>query len=162
DEAMFLFVTRMEPLSKLLNFLRLHESHPPGFYLLMRWWSTLLGRSESAAVGLSLVFGVALIPLAYVVASRLFGWRVGLFAAALVSVSPPLIQLSILVRPYAMLAVLCVLAAYLLWECLRGTPTETWVMYVVSMVAMLYTHNWMLLVFGAHVLIGGVWLATRA
>ena len=52
DEAMFLFVSRIEPFSKLLNFLRLHESHPPGFYLLMRWWSGLLGRSESAAVGL--------------------------------------------------------------------------------------------------------------
>src|SRR2546425_11282804 len=60
DEALFLFVSRIEPFSKLLNFLRLHESHPPGFYVLMRWWSGLLGRSESAAVGLSLVFGVAL------------------------------------------------------------------------------------------------------
>lgn len=161
DEALFLFVSRMEPLSKLFNFLRLHESHPPGFYLLMRWWSSLLGRSESAAVGLSLLFGVALIPLAYFVASRLFGWRVGLFAAALVSVSPPLIQLSILVRPYALLAVLCVLASYFLWECLRGAPTEKWALYVLSMVAMLYTHNWTVLIFGAHVLIGVGWLATR-
>jgi mannosyltransferase len=161
DEALFLFVSRIEPLSKLLNFLRLHESHPPGFYLLMRWWSGLLGRSESAAVGLSLVFGVALIPLAYYVASRLFSWRVGLYAAALVSVSPPLIQLSILVRPYAMLAVLCILTAYLLWECLRGAPTETWVLYVLSMLVMLYTHNWILLLFGAHVLIGITWLAAR-
>jgi mannosyltransferase len=162
DEALFLFVSRIDPLSKLLNFLRLHESHPPGFYLLMRWWSALLGRSGSAAVGLSLVFGVALIPLAYYVASRLFGWRVGLYVAALVSVSPPLIQLSILVRPYAMLAVLCVLTAYLLWECLRGAQTETWVLYVLSMIVMLYTHNWILLLFGAHLLIGVAWLATRA
>ena len=60
-----------------------------------------------------------LIPLAYYVASRLFSWRVGLYAAALVAVSPPLIQLSILVRPYAMLSVLCILTAYLFWECLR-------------------------------------------
>jgi hypothetical protein len=104
---------------------------------------------------------VALIPLAYYVASRLFGWRVGLYAAALVSVSPPLIQLSILVRPYAMLAVLCILTAYLLWECLRGAPTETWVLYVLSMLVMLYTHNWSLLLFGAHVLIGIAWLAGR-
>jgi mannosyltransferase len=161
DEALFLFVSRMEPLSKLLHFLRLHESHPPGFYLLMRWWSGLLGQSESAAVGLSLAFGVALIPLAYYVASRLFGWRVGLYAAALVAVSPPLIQLSILVRPYAMLSVLCLLTAYLLWECLRGAPTETWVLYVLSMAVMLYTHNWTLLLFGAHLLIGAAWLATR-
>ena len=161
DEALFLFVSRMEPLSKLLNFLRLHESHPPGFYLLMRWWTSLLGGSESAAVGLSLVFGVALIPLSCYVASRVFGWRVGLYAAALVAVSPPLIQLSILVRPYAMLAVLCVLTAYLLWECLRGARTDTWVLYVLSMVVMLYTHNWTLLLFGAHLLIGIGWLATR-
>ncbi len=161
DEALFLFVSRIEPLSKLINFLRLHESHPPGFYLLMRWWSGLLGRSESAAVGLSLAFGVILIPLAYHVASRLFSWRVGLYAAALVAVSPPLTQLSILVRPYAMLAVLCILTAYLLWECLRGAPTETWVLYVLSMVVMLYTHNWTLLLLGAHVLIGVGWMVTR-
>lgn len=161
DEALFLFVSRMEPFPRLLEFLQLHESHPPGFYLLMQWWSGLLGRSESAAVGLSLVFGVALIPLVYYVASRLFSWRVGLYAAALTAVSPPLIQLSILVRPYAMLSVLCVLTAYLLWECLRGEGERTWVTYGIAMIVMLYTHNWTLLLFGAHGLIGLTWLATR-
>lgn len=161
DEALFLFVSRIQPFSRLLNFLRLHESHPPGFYLLMRWWSALFGRSESAAVGLSLVFGVALIPLVYYVAARLFSWRVGLFAAALVAVSPPLIQLSILVRPYAMLCLLCVLTAYLLWECLRGGSERTWAGYGVATIVMLYTHNWTLLLFGAHVVIGVAWLGTR-
>ncbi len=161
DEALFLFVSRIEPFTGLLNFLQLHESHPPGFYILMRWWSELLGRSESAAIGLSLGFGIALIPLAYVAASRLFTWRVGLFAAALVAVSPPMIKLSILVRPYAMLCVLCVFTAYLLWECLCGAGKRTWLLYGVAIVVMLYTHNWALLLFGAHTLIGLIWLATR-
>jgi len=161
DEALFLFVSRLKPFSRLLDFLRLHESHPPGYYLLMSWWSGLLGRSEAAAVALSLVFGVALIPLVFYAGRRLFDQRVGLFAAALTAVSPPLIQLSILVRPYAMLSLLCVLSAWLLWECLRGGAVRTWVAYGASMLAMLYTHNWTLLLFGAHGLIGLAWLATR-
>ena len=161
DEALFLFVARLEPFGKLLKFLRLHESHPPGFYLLMRWWSELFGRSESAAVGLSLVFGVTLIPVVYFVGSRLFGWRVGLFASALTALSPPLIQVSILVRPYALLAVLCVLSAYLLWECLRGGSPRMWLLYGATVVLTMYIHNWMLLVYGAQGLIGIAWLATR-
>ena len=161
DEALFLFVSRLEPLSKLLTFLRQHESHPPGFYLLMRAWSSLLGRSESAAVGLSLLVGVALIPLVYYVGSRLFSWRVGLFAAALAALSPPLIQLSILVRPYSVLAALCLWTAYQLWECLRGGSKGQWVLYGVTMVAMLYIHNWALLLYGAHGAIALAWVATR-
>jgi hypothetical protein len=161
DEALFLFVSRIEPFTGLLNFLRLHESHPPGFYILMRWWSELLGRSESAAIELSLGFGIALIPLAYLAASRLFTRQVGIFAAALVAVSPPMVKLSILVRPYAMLCVLCVFTAYLLWECLSGAGKRTWLMYGIAMVVMLYTHNWTLLLFVAHTLIGLIWLATR-
>jgi Dolichyl-phosphate-mannose-protein mannosyltransferase len=122
----------------------------------------MFGRSELAAVGLSLVFGVALIPLMYYVAARLFNWRVGLYAAALAAVSPPLIQLSILVRPYAMLSVFCVLTAYLLWECLREEGEPPWVVYGIAMVVMLYTHNWALLLFGAHGLIALIWLTLRA
>jgi len=162
DEALFLFISRIEPFSRMLNFLELHESHPPGFYILMRWWSGLLGRSEAAAIGQSLGFGIALIPLAYVAASRLFTRRVGLFAAALVAVSPPMIKMSILVRPYAMLSVLCVLTAYLLWECLCGAGKRTWLLYGIATLVMLYSHNWTLLLFGAHTLIGLVWLATRS
>ncbi|MGH7497948.1 MAG: glycosyltransferase family 39 protein [Gemmatimonadales bacterium] len=161
DEALFLFVSRIEPFSKLLGFLRQHESHPPGFYLLMRAWSELLGRSESAAVGLSLLIGVTLIPLVYYVGSRLFSWRVGLFAAALAAVSPPLIQLSILVRPYALLAALCVWTAYLLWECLREGGRGQWALYGVAMVLMLYIHNWTLLLYGAHGVIALAWIGTR-
>ena len=161
DEALFLFVSRMESLPELLRYLRLHESHPPGYYLLLRWWGAGFGHSEAGAMALSLGLGVALMPLVFVVGSRLFGRREGLTAAAIVALAPPMIQVSTLVRPYAWLTVLSTAAAYLLWRCLRGGSAAAWFAYAGVMLLMLLTHNWTLLVAGAHGVIGWAWILTR-
>lgn len=101
----------------MLSELASEEVHPP-FYFALSWvWAKAFGSGEVGLRSLSALLGTATIPLAYVIAGRLGGFRVGCFAAALVATSPLLIWYSQEARGYALftllggLSLLCFLAA---------------------------------------------------
>jgi hypothetical protein len=83
DEALFLFVVRSPSWTAMMDFLRLHESHPPLFYILMRVWLSMAGNSDAAALALPVAAGVALVPVIYFVGTSLFSQPIGLIAAGL-------------------------------------------------------------------------------
>jgi uncharacterized membrane protein len=151
DEALFLFVVNAPSVGAMLDFLRLHESHPPLFYLLMRAWLGVWGHSETAALALPVLLGGALIPVIYGIGSRVFSRTTGLIAAALAAVSGALAENAALVRPYSLLPLLCLLSTFLLWRALHagGGGARRWLAYAVTTAALLYTHNWAWLILGA-------------
>lgn len=153
DEALFLFVTRSDSWSAMIQFLQRHESHPPLFYAIMRPWLTIVGDSDAAALALPVLIGVALIPAIYFVAAKLFSKRVALLAAALAALSPALVEHSALVRPYSFLPLLTLLSCYALIQAVQRGRRRAWVGYVLCTVALLYTHNWTWLV------LAGEWAA---
>lgn len=146
DEALFLFVARSPSWSAMLDFLRFHESHPPLFYGLMRAWLSITGDTDAMALVLPVAFGVALIPVIYLVGASLFSRRAGLIAACLATFSPSLIEYSAIVRPYSLLPLLVLISSFTLVRAVETGSTRMWVGYVASTVAMLYTHNWVWLV----------------
>ena len=93
------------------------DIHPPGYYVLLRGWLLLFsyptghadpdghGLEFSAAL-LSLAFGMALIPLIYVLGRSLYDEPTALLAAALTAVSPFHIWYSQEVRMYTLGAAL--------------------------------------------------------
>lgn len=108
------------------------DIHPPGYYVLLRGWLVLAGfptgHADPSGIGLefaagffSLLFGVLLIPLVYVLADRLTDRRTALVAAALIAFSPYNFWYSQEVRMYTLGAGLGVLATYALW---RATTNE--------------------------------------
>jgi 4-amino-4-deoxy-L-arabinose transferase-like glycosyltransferase len=82
------------------------DIHPPGYYLLLHFWTRLSGDTEFALAFFSVVFGVLLIPLTYALARRLLGRTVALWAALLVTVSPFNLWYSQEVRMYTLGAAL--------------------------------------------------------
>jgi mannosyltransferase len=159
DEGLFLFVADCPTIGDVIDFLRFHESHPPLFYLLMRLWRAVFGPSLAAAEALPVVLGVAQVPVAYMVGARMFSRRAGVIAAVLVAVCPSLIYYSTLVRPYSLLPLLGLASTYYLWSGLRGGGWLAWLGYVLTMLAMLYTHNWCWVFLAAHWAVAVVWLA---
>ncbi len=154
DEALFLFIVRSPSAGAMLEFLRLHESHPPLFYLLMRVWLNVFGDSETAALALPVLLGALLIPVIYLVGARVFSPTAGLVAALLAALSGALAENAALVRPYSLLPLLCLLSVFFLWESLNreGAPADRlrpWLAYGCATLALLYTHNWSWLVLGA-------------
>jgi mannosyltransferase len=67
DEALFLSVIRLPSWEAMFSFLRLHESHPPLFYVLMRLWILVFGDTDARSVIPPVIFGVVLIPAIYYV-----------------------------------------------------------------------------------------------
>jgi hypothetical protein len=161
DEAQFLWIVRFPSLGAMIEFLQLHESHPPLFYLMMRGWLAALGDTEAAALALPIALGVALVPAAYLVGERTLGHCTGLIAAVLVATSPRLALHAGLVRPYTLLPLLCLASVYTLWRGLTGRRARDWIAHVAATLLLLSTHNWAWLVLGAQWVVAGGWMAAN-
>lgn len=149
DEAQFLHIVDLPSIGRMLEFLRLHESHPPLFYLMMRGWRGATDGSMAAAQALPLVLSVALVPAVYAVGARAFSRPIGLLAAFLTAVSPALIFTSVQLRPYALVSLLMLGSCYALWRALSDGQKHAWAWYAALAVAMLLTHHFGWLVLAA-------------
>ncbi len=68
--------------------------HPPLFTFLVALSMKIFGATGTSAVYVSLLFGVLLIPLGYLLATILFNWRVGLLSAIFLWMDPVTIMCS--------------------------------------------------------------------
>jgi hypothetical protein len=118
------------------------DGSPPLYYLLLHVWIGWFGDSERATHALSLIFALACIPLGYWVARSMFGKLAGLVCAALVAVDPFLTYYAQETRMYSLVAMLSFVAA---GAYVHGVlDRKRWYLPLlgVSLVLILYTHNW--------------------
>ena len=131
---------------------------PGGVYLALLHFWLALGRSEIAIRLLSAAFGIATVPVVFVLARRLFGWRPALWAAGLVAISPFHVWYSREARMYALAGFFAWLAVWAAVEALRHRKPWLWLVYWLGAAFGLYTHSfsvfvmlavnlWVLLVF---------------
>ena len=122
------------------------DGSPPAYYMLLGLWIRMFGDSESATHALSLIFGLACIPLAYAAARSLFDRRTGLVCALLAALNPFLTYYAQETRMYELEAFLSIVIAYAYVQgVLRGR--RGWAAVLVPTVALtLYVHNWGLFV----------------
>lgn len=152
DEGRFLSTTELPGAADIVRFLHYHESHPPLFYLLMHWWRALAGPSEAAAKVPGVVVSLAAIPVVYLIGRRAFGRGAALVAALIMAVAPGVVFWSVQIRPYALLSLLALWSCWRLWRVVERGGRPAAAGYVAATTAMLYTHNWALLIVGAQVL----------
>jgi hypothetical protein len=155
DEALSVNIAKA-PVSDIPDLLR-HDGHPPLYYWLLHAWMDVFGDSDRAVRALSGVLGLAAIALVYVLARRLGGPRLAMYAAAVIAVSPFAIRYSSETRMYELVVVL-VLVGWLLLDRAMRTPRLPLLagLFVVSG-ALLLTHYWaMFLVAGLLLLLAYV------
>src|SRR5215203_804683 len=149
DEGLFLSIVRMPTWGEVIDFLRLHESHPPLFYALVRVWLAIFGDSEQHALVVVALIGALAVPAVYFVGRELFSSKAAVAASCLVVFSPVLTEYSAEVRPYSFLTLGVLASSFALVRALHGGRTVAWAAYVVTAVVLIYTHNWSWLVLGA-------------
>jgi mannosyltransferase len=122
------------------------DGSPPAYYMLLGLWVRVFGDTERATHALSLVFGIACVPLAYVAARALFDRTTGLVCAVLAALDPFLTYYAQETRMYELEAFLSLVIAYAYVEgIVRGR--RVWAAVLVPSVALLvYAHNWGLFV----------------
>ncbi len=161
DEAMLVHTADEPSLEAVLAAARFH-AHPPASYLVLHPLLAL-GREAGLMRLPALLAGLAMIPLAYWAGRPLVGRRGALAAAALVAVSPGLVELSSVVRSYTE-AYACVLVAIgALGRYTSGRGGGFLAVYTVAMVAALSFLYATVVVYTVLGLAMGAWLlATRA
>ena len=114
------------------------EATPPLFFVLA-WLTKGLGGPEGLRL-VSLLAGLASIPMTYLVGLETVGRRAGAVGAALVALSPFQIFYSTEARAYELLMLTCLLATYALLRAIATRRTAWWVGYGVSVAVAMYTH----------------------
>jgi len=138
DEAISVSVARM-PYGAMIHRLATADNHPP-LYFTALWGSIrLVGQSEVALRVPSILFGMLLIPLVYLLGKEAYDRKTGAVAAIFVSVAPFAVWYSQEVRPYELLMVFGVLALWAQLRILRRGGWYPWVVFSVAVVAMVGT-----------------------
>lgn len=84
--------------------------HTPFYFYFLHFWLKIFGTNEMLLRMSSAVFGIATIPLTYVVGKKLYNRTVGMIAALLVCVSPLMVYYSIEIRMYAAVTFFAILS----------------------------------------------------
>jgi hypothetical protein len=131
------------PWPSLLHALR-HDGSPPAYYLLLRVWMAWFGDSERATHSLSLVFGVACVPLAYAFGRVAFDRMTGLCCALLAALNPYLTYYAQETRMYELEAFLSLVVGLAYLEAIVRGRRAFAPLLVAGLALMVYTHNWAL------------------
>jgi hypothetical protein len=124
----------------MLKEVRNSESNPPLYYALAWAWAKLFGSGEFGIRSLTALFGLATVPVAYLVGVELSNRRAGLVAAALVAVNPMLIWYSQEARSYALLVFFCAVSLLFFARALRTARGSDLGLWALSSALALWSH----------------------
>ena len=121
DEALTAYEAQL-PFGAMINTVVHVETTPPLYFVVIWAWAHVFGNGEVALRSVSMLAGVALVPISYLAARDLVSRRAGVVAAALVTFNPFLIWYSQEARAYLLLAALCG-ASFLFFIRARRNPS---------------------------------------
>jgi len=152
DEAVSASLTRMDSRHFILAVVH-RQANMVLYYSILRLWTKFAG-SEFFLRSLSVVFGIAAIPITYLLGKQLFGRRAARVAAILIAVHAFHIQYSKEARSYSLLFLLAELSSLFFVQSLQRNTRKDWSAYILASVLMLHAH-----VLGCLVLLAQ-WLTT--
>ncbi|MBO9999703.1 MAG: glycosyltransferase family 39 protein [Cyanobacteria bacterium SID2] len=142
-----------------------HPEHSPLYYIIARWWLQLFGNSVTTIRSLSVVFGVAAIPLMYWLCCELFSQPlISWLGVAIFSISPFHVLYAQEAREYSLWTVTILLSSAVLLRTLRFSKSRIslslWSGYGVTVALGLYAHPFsafVLISHGLYVVISQGW-----
>ncbi|MGZ4200657.1 MAG: glycosyltransferase family 39 protein [Thermoleophilaceae bacterium] len=118
------------------------DGSPPLYYMLLHIWMGLFGTNERTTHGLSLLFALPTIPVAFWAARSMFGERAGWFAAVLFALDSYLTTYAQETRMYSLMVLLTLLATAGFMQAFVFRRRRYLFLFGGATVLMLYTHNW--------------------
>ena len=115
------------------------------YFLLMRAW-ILLGDSEAWLRLPSALFGIASIPLVYVLARKFMGAAPALAAAALLAFNPSAVYYSQEARSYTLAILLVLLSTYYFVRAVEEDQPRDWLRWTLFGILAFYSHDFAALV----------------
>jgi hypothetical protein len=143
DEAIAVGIAS-HPLSAIPGILR-HDGSAPLYYLVLHLWIDAFGSSERATHALSVLLGLATIPLGMWAGWSLGGRRSGIYAAVLFAVSAFLTEYATETQEWELLAVIGLVATVSFLHAFVYGRRRFLILLVPSLTLMLYTSAWAIL-----------------
>jgi len=109
------------------------------FFLLMRGWLHL-GQSEAWLRLPAAVFGIASIPLLYLVARKLVGFRPALASTAILAFSPTHVYYSQEARSYTMTILLLLMSTWFFVRAVEQNHESDWILWTIFSALAVYSH----------------------
>jgi hypothetical protein len=138
DELFHINIAKGKTFKEVLQF-SLYETHPPLGHIIRHYWIQI-SQEPIFIRSLSLVFGVLLIPLYYLIGKILNGPLTGMCAAALVAYSHGFIMQSFMVRNYSILLFLGSLGFYYYLRWQKDFKNSTLLGYCFWILLACFTH----------------------
>jgi len=154
DDEMSTVHTITVPRSQIIHRFKTYETHPPLYFLQLRLWRALGGRSLVRLRANSAVWGSIGLVAIFALARLYYGSIGGLLAMGLLAFSPFHLAYSQEARPYALGITLGIVSLWVLENALRTGKFWYYVLLAMSWTALLYTHYWGAFVVGAQALYG--------
>jgi mannosyltransferase len=148
DEGISVEMARLD-WANLLHLLWRFDINMALYYLLLKFWLKM-GMSEFFVRSLSVLFGLAAVPVVYALGARLFRPRTGLIAALLLGVNAFHVRYSQDARGYTLLVFLSAFCSWLFVRCVEDPRPRNWGLYSAASVLLVYVHLYGALVVVAH------------
>ncbi len=117
------------------------DVHPPLYYFLLNGWMSLFGDSVPAGRTLSILAGIGVVLVAYLLARRLFDVMTANIAALLVAVNPFQVHYSQEIRMYVFMTLCLLLATYSFCRGRSSGNWKWWALFALSSALAQYMHN---------------------
>ena len=138
DEGYSMYLMRYD-LTDLTHYTAI-DVHPPLYYYLLKGWTSLFGGSVVACRSLSVVLGVAVLVLVYLLIKKLFNRKSASLATFLVAISPMFVRYGIEARMYMLVLVIALLAVFAFYNLLH-TGKRRWVVAMGILMSLgMWTH----------------------
>lgn len=139
-------------ITKVISVMAKDSPHQaPLFFILEYYWMKLIGFSPSAMRSLSAIFGLLSIPTIYWLIMELFQTaRIAFLATAFFSISPYHILFAQDARPYSLWALITIWSSASLLHAMRKRNTRSWVVYSLTLILGVYSHQLFVLVAITH------------
>ncbi|HEX8120179.1 MAG TPA: glycosyltransferase family 39 protein [Solirubrobacteraceae bacterium] len=137
------------------------DGSPPLYYMLLHLWMQAFGTGEDATHGLSVVFSVLCVPVAFWAGRTLWGIRAGWIAAVLAAINPFLTFYAQETRMYSLVALLGLTVSASFLHVFADRDRRYLPVFAASLALMIYTHNWALFL-GMGTVVALAWLLRAA
>lgn len=116
-----------------------YEANQAFYYFVLKLW-LVFGDNEIVLRSLSAVSAICAVAMAYILGKHLFGWRIGILSALLLTVNATFIIFAQETRGYMLALLLGILSSYFFIRAVEKSDWKLWVIYILSSVFGVYTH----------------------
>ena len=152
DELSTLYIVHDHSLGDVLHLVKSDAEISPPLYFILAWFSAQLGSGPELIRLPALIAGLASIPLAFLLARRLFGLSAGLVAATLMAINPFMVYYSTEARPYTLAIAFLLGSTLAMLIAADSGKLRWWAAYAVLVALAMYAHYTAAFVLGAQLL----------